>query len=198
MARFSKVPILTDVENEWVLSVAKPLLKENNMDEVRRLLNQMDHREFKNISPFLLYHLGEKLYFSNSEEIYLAEFRWGGDDLVDINIPFGIKKIEKFAFSGCDSLKKVTLPESLIDIGGNAFSGCDSLTQITIPEGVVRIGMMAFQNCGSLSKVDIPQTVTRIGQGAFWLCDGLKNVIIPKDCSIGSGAFSKETKKIKK
>ena len=44
-----------------------------------------------------------------------------------VEVPEGVTKIGREAFSGCAGLERVTLPESVTEIGYQAFAGCSGL-----------------------------------------------------------------------
>ena len=47
--------------------------------------------------------------------------------LIEISIPFHLKVIRMFSFSGCRVLRDVRLPENMEIIGSDAFSECESI-----------------------------------------------------------------------
>lgn len=74
-----------------------------------------------------------------------------------VYIPFGITKIEVFAFANCSRLTSVVIPKSITEIGGQAFYNCTSLTSISIPESVVKIGIDSFSYCTRLTQIAIDE-----------------------------------------
>ncbi len=70
------------------------------------------------------------------------------ENLGEISLGCGVKKIEHNAFIRCDRLKEITLPEGLEEIEGFAFYECGGLSQIFIPRGVEKIGADAFSGSG--------------------------------------------------
>jgi hypothetical protein len=117
MAQFYTRPILTDKEKEWVITKAKPLLQQNNISEVRHLL-ESGTRENLHIKEFLLYRLGEESYFSGEDSFYLEEF--AGSSLVEINIPVHIRYIPDFTFEGCKYLRTIRISPNCKRIEINA------------------------------------------------------------------------------
>lgn len=85
------------------------------------------------------------------------------DELTDIKIPEGVKRIEESAFDNCVGLASITLPEGLVSIPDGAFFECRSLKSITIPESVTAIGKDAFRACDGLlyAVCHSPHTVSQ-------------------------------------
>ena len=54
-----------------------------------------------------------------------------GEEVTDLVIPEGVKRIEGAAFNNCTALKSVTIPSSVSNIGTSAFEGCTGLNSIT-------------------------------------------------------------------
>ena len=143
MAKFTEKIVLTPAEKEWVLQEAKPLLKQNKMDELRHLLYSSDaamHHSVgvfaaQHIIEFLLSVMGEDSYFRGSNTVYDQEF-YGIDNLVEITIPSNISYIDGAAFGFCKKLKLVKVDsnckELKMDVGAfcPAVSGC----QVLVPK----------------------------------------------------------------
>ena len=51
--------------------------------------------------------------------------------ITEYTIPYSVKTIGEYAFSGCDSLTSVTIPNSVKTIGENAFAYCNNLLEET-------------------------------------------------------------------
>ena len=66
---------------------------------------------------------------------------------VDLIIPYGVTKINTYAFTGFTSLKSVIIPDTVTTIGNTAFSWCQALESIKIPKSVGYIDSYAFTNC---------------------------------------------------
>ena len=54
----------------------------------------------------------------------MAKAFYNCEELIKIELPNSIEKIEVSAFEGCSNLISVTLPDSLKEIGGRAFFDC--------------------------------------------------------------------------
>lgn len=110
----------------------------------------------------------------------------------NIDLPDGVKEIDRFAFLNCVSLESITIPDSVEKIGNIAFSHCRSLKSVTIPNSVTRIGGFAFDNCSNLTTVTIDgnSQLTTIGQYAFSGCSSLTSIFLPSGVTtIGDYAF---------
>ncbi len=83
--------------------------------------------------------------------------------LKNINIPYGVKRVESGTFSCCQALENITIPATVNYIGFEAFSHCWKLQAIEIPSGVTSIGTAAFCECRELKEVIIPNSVTALG-----------------------------------
>ena len=85
----------------------------------------------------------------------------------EISLPYGLRKVRRYAFSNCKNLVSVAIPTTVESIGDSAFRECSSLTSVTISDGVTSIGEDAFWGCTSLTSITIPDSVTSIGDSAF-------------------------------
>ena len=112
-------------------------------------------------------------------------------NLISIQLPTTITRIDEGAFSHCNALHSITIPERVTNIGYASFENCHALQSIVIPEGVTRIEGMAFQNCSSLSSISFPSTLTEINSWAFAYCSKLTSITLPENLeTIEYGAFS--------
>ncbi len=115
--------------------------------------------------------------------------RIGGSISGNIDIPYGVSRIARYAFAG-SGITAVNIPNSVTLIGRYAFYDCSSLTSVEIPNSVTLIGRYAFRSCSSLTSVEIPNSVTSIGYYAFADCYSLTSVVIGDSVtSIGDWAF---------
>ena len=126
-------------------------------------------------------------------------------------IPYGVTKIDDYAFENCLGLKKIDLPKSVISIGKGAFQDCihlkeaylnhvktigkyafsrSNIESIVLPKKLEEIDDYVFEKCKSLNNVVIPDTVKRIGIGAF-AHSGISKIVIPDSViDIGQKAFN--------
>lgn len=101
-------------------------------------------------------------------------------DATMIIIPKTVTTIGSLAFSRRSKLKKVQLPEGLDRIGRDAFSDCDALEEVTIPASVKTIDPYAFASCDRLKKVSFLGIPEHIARTTFSDCDNLMSIIVPK------------------
>ena len=94
-----------------------------------------------------------------------------------------VKRIEAYAFWGCDSLDTVVLGKGLKEIGDYAFAGCKGLKQISVPANVTAIGAQAFGDCVNMTDISIPVETVKIHESAF---DGCAKLTF--HCQEGSAA----------
>ena len=112
--------------------------------------------------------------------------------LKKFNIPFNIKTIEEYAFSGCLSLEKVTFDEhsQLETIGNYAFSNCSELKTFSMPPTVRSIGFHSFDRCESITEMVLPPSLKRIEEATFIECKSLTKIDLPSSLLfIGKYAF---------
>lgn len=120
--------------------------------------------------------------------------------LRSIKLPNSVKKIDQWAFNGCNRMEEISLPDSLQSIDQGAFSGCNKLKNVDIPFSVVYIGSRVFNGCSEMTKFIFPNNRIPVGGGdmlfnsindiTFWGCRNLKEIIIPQSVGrIGEKAF---------
>ena len=111
-------------------------------------------------------------------------------DLIQVRLHEGIRRIGASAFLGCRNLKEVVLTEGLIVLEISAFSGCISLNRVSIPSTVITIGRYAFSMCTSLCEVQFSEGLCHIDSAAFHKCKSLFAVSLPRSLkSVGMGSF---------
>lgn len=134
----------------------------------------------------------------------IDSFAFARSGLTEIDIPYGVTKIENAAFYHCDALEKVTIPNTVSEIGEDAFSHTKWLDNwlssddtndflivgdgillaykgyadtVNIPTGVKQIGAGVFKNHSEICKVNIPDSTSIICEDAFFNCSSLETVI---------------------
>lgn len=132
----------------------------------------------------------ETITFPNSvEELNISAFAFYGTHFTDINLPYGIKKIERYVFSNSE-LSNINLPDTITEIQEHAFSNCNFLYNIKLPN-IKTISYGTFLSCNNLQSIVIPDTVEVIQDYAFSGCLNLSNIKIPNEVtSIGYHAFN--------
>ena len=101
-------------------------------------------------------------------------------DATMVILPKTVRTIGSLAFTRRTRLKKVQLPDGLDRIGRDAFSDCDSLEELTVPATVTTIDPYAFASCDSLRKVVFLGTPHHIARTAFSDCDNLMSITVPE------------------
>lgn len=67
----------------------------------------------------------------------------------------GEKKIDDYAFAGCDNITKIVISGNVKEIGLYAFKYCEQLTSVSLPASVKHIWYSAFDSCSSLVETHI-------------------------------------------
>ena len=143
----------------------------------------------------------KKIHFENGARIQYYSIIRGTQIICDkafqhcmieaFYIPYTVRHIGNYAFSGCYYLDKLDIPDSVITIGNFAFEGCNGLEQVIIPSSIVRIGDSAFEGCRQIQKIDIPDGVISIGDHAFLGCNNLISISFPYTLTkIGKSIFN--------
>ena len=85
---------------------------------------------------------------SNNQNSELSKLKLSNyPDLVEVEIPEGIKKISRYSFSFMEKLEKVVIPESATFIDVEAFHFCPALKEVIIKSKSTKIKDGAFSNC---------------------------------------------------
>ena len=79
---------------------------------------------------------------------------WNHNDIENVTISEGVKKIQGKSFLGCENLKTINLPDSLERVDGFAFEYCSSVTSMTIPKNVSYIVWSPFNEMASLTEIN--------------------------------------------
>ena len=101
------------------------------------------------------------------------------DHLTKISIPYGVTRIDTYAFYQCVSLEEVVLPESINYIGERCFGDCSSLKTIKLPSNVKSLSSYAFDGCTALEYLRLPEGMTTIYSQVFCDNSALQRIYIP-------------------
>ncbi len=95
--------------------------------------------------------------------------------LKKVTIGKNIKKIGKYAFSGCEALKKVIGGSEVTEIEEGAFSWSG---QISVPAftKLKSLGSEAFRGCSSLKEFKLSKLLKKIPEDAFSDCTNLQKI----------------------
>jgi len=128
----------------------------------------------------------------------IGDFAFVNTGVSAVDLPSGLVKIGRSAFSDNDLIIVIELPMGLQEIGDDAFSDCASLTTINIPNRhrdnhIYRntaVGRRIFADCPVLTSVELPESITTIGVAMFSGCSSLENITFSGDVDIiGAEAF---------
>lgn len=97
-----------------------------------------------------------------------------------IIVPKTVRTIGSLAFTRRSRLRKVQLPDGLDRIGRDAFSDCAALEEVVIPASVTTIDPYAFASCDALKKVTFLGEVKHLARTAFSDCDSLLTILVPE------------------
>jgi len=127
--------------NPWLNADGSALYQMDGKDKTLSAFYGHTYRQhvydWSNISDFPSYVVAD-----GTTVIGEGAFR-GSQNLGEVVLPYGLKRIEDSAFENCSNLSVVDIPETVTYIGANAFCGCN-ISAVNIPEGVQRIGEGAF------------------------------------------------------
>ena len=133
----------------------------------------------------------EKLKLPDSLEEIGDNCFYNYENLKTVKFGKNLKKLGKFAFSGCNMLEELLLPESLEEIGEACFSKCEKLKTVKFGKNLKKLGKSAFSSCTMLNEISLPDTLEEIGEFCFSSCKNLKTVKFGKNLKkLGKFAFS--------
>jgi len=111
------------------------------------------------------------------------------NNLIDINLPASLVRIEENVFDNCIGLERITIPDGVEELNGT-FSGCVNLKEIKLPKNIRVIGGMTFYDCYNLVLENLPETVEVIGISAFHFCRNVSITKLPSGLtSVGDYGF---------
>lgn len=94
-------------------------------------------------------------------------------------VPYNVREIGGFSFSGCYKIETVTIPDGIATIELFAFMNCPSIKEITVGHGLTEIGEKAFYYCDALEKVTLPSTLVYMDVWAMEGCHNLTELVLP-------------------
>ena len=100
------------------------------------------------------------------------------NDLREVVLNNGLKRIDHTSFAGCKSLERINIPSTVDEIDDNTFYECTKLKEVVLNNGLKTIGFEAFAECKSLERIILPSTVTDIGHKAFYNCNNLREAVL--------------------
>lgn len=120
-------------------------------------------------------------------------------DLEEVIIPEGAKRIVPGMFFKCTALTTVTMPDTIEEIGDFAFADCERLKNISFNGNrcLRRIGISAFENCASLHEIDFPASLETLDAAAFAGCVNLEHAKFEEGTQlklVGDHCFQRCTK----
>ncbi len=132
------------------------------------------------------------LSFSQNVQNYNKWVYDGDKNIIEYEIPDGVKTIAYRAFDNCPNLTKISLPATVSEIKEEILHNCPSMTTIEVhPDNkhFISIDGVLFNRdtttivcCPNTKATDdyiIPEKVTTIGDCAFFGCKNLTKLIIP-------------------
>ena len=120
----------------------------------------------------------------------LGKSAFEGSNLVSIELPNTLTKINLYAFKNCAKLGSIAIPDSVTKILSNTFEGCSNLTNVVLSNGLSELGSYLFKNCTKLVSLTIPDNIIKFSIGVFSGCSSLTSLTIPNSVtSIGAYLF---------
>lgn len=128
-----------------------------------------------------------KIIFPDGVEQIMEAAVYGCENLVEVELPDTLNKIDRFGIAWNPKLEKINL-ENVTTIGDLALYNSPSLKSIDLTN-VYFLGERAFGNCTALTEVDL-SNVVYMGDFAFALCSSLQSITTGKSTVIGNYAFA--------
>lgn len=114
----------------------------------------------------------------------------GCSNITEINIPYGITRIEDATFGRCSNLTKVTIPSTVISLGATSF-GSTAIDEVVIPNSVVTIGAGCFGEAPNLTSVILPERLEVLPEQCFLDTPKYTDIRLPESLKIiGSACFN--------
>ncbi len=114
--------------------------------------------------------------------------------LEEVVFPTTDIEIAMYTFYGCTNLKEITLPNSVTSLGSYAFWNCTNLKSCVYSNAMTDTGSCAFYECTNFDDVTFSRNITEISNATFYRCN-LEKMEVPEGVTtIGSSAFSRNSK----
>ena len=122
----------------------------------------------------------------------------------DIEIPYGVSKINDYVFYNCESIQNITISNSVTEIGNFAFYGCTGITKVNInninswckidfnnvTSNPLYYGKKLYINDVLATDIILSNGITSLFDYVFWNCENIKSIRLPNGITnIGSFAF---------
>ena len=108
-------------------------------------------------------------------EEYIGKENW---NVVLPNSCYGKEYVLSTAFKGREDIYNVTISNGVKRIGDRAFEGCTNLSYVEFPYSVRTIGEEAFKDCEYLYSITFSWGLENIGKGAFFGCYNIQSICI--------------------
>ncbi|GMI16646.1 hypothetical protein TrLO_g6294 [Triparma laevis f. longispina] len=104
-------------------------------------------------------------------------------NLVVVDIPEGVQRINPYAFGQCESLTTISFPTTIISIDENAFADCSNLENVDLLHtSLQELGNYAFSDCSELKSMTIPDSLQTFDANVFFCCHKL----VPSSIDVSS------------
>ena len=121
----------------------------------------------------------------------IGKFAFSNSGLVSVVIPGSVDSISKRVFGDCIELRSVTIMQGVSEIQDSAFVFCTSLESIGLPDSIKYIAPYSFFSCKKLTSIKIPNKVEQISFCCFESCASLEKVELPASLKyINTAAFN--------
>ena len=145
----------------------------------------------------LITSFDELQYFTGLTKIANQAF-WYSKSLKSVTMPETVTELGYGAFGECSELIQINLPDGIKKIDNQAFVDC-KLTSVNLPTSLEYIGYACFTNV-PITSIYIPASVNYLYYNPFEGCNSLETITVDKDNSVyyspeGSNAVIKKEQK---
>jgi hypothetical protein len=116
----------------------------------------------------------------------------------NIELPNGLLKIERYAFSNCASLSSIVLPKTLENIASYAFFECTGLQTVDTGDGLQYLDVGDFAGCTALHTVRLGINMKNLLGSTFYGCTELQNINLNDQIKVMHDSDFKDCVKLKK